>query len=116
VSTSPDAGTEGPANSEWAEPLARSQLESGQAEVIGASSAIAPGDMMLVRSRIYEITFTGRAGDVLRAAFDDCAMTVGQGTTTLRAQLPDQAALWGLVQRIIGLGLEVVDLHLAAPE
>jgi hypothetical protein len=116
VNTSPDAGTEGPANSEWAEPLARSQLESGQAEVIGASSAIAPGDMMLVRSRIYEITFTGRAGDVLRAAFDDCAMTVGPGTTTLRAQLPDQAALWGLVQRIIGLGLEVVDLHLAAPE
>jgi hypothetical protein len=36
--------------------------------------------------------------------------------TTVRAQLPDQAALWGLVQRIIGLGLEVVDLHLLAPE
>jgi len=33
-----------------------------------------------------------------------------------RAQLPDQAALWGLVQRIIGLGLKVVDLHLVAPE
>jgi hypothetical protein len=36
--------------------------------------------------------------------------------TTLRAQLPDQAALWGLVQRIIGFRLEVVDLHLVAPE
>lgn len=70
---------------------------------------------MLVRLRTYEITFTGRAGAVLCAAFDDCKVTVGPGTTTLRAQLPDQAALWGLVQRIIGLGLEVVDLHLVAP-
>ena len=83
--------------------------------MIGASSADAPADIMLVRLRMYEITFVGRAGDVLRAAFDDCTATVGPGTTTLRAQLPDQAALWGLVQRIIGLGLEVVDLHLVAP-
>ena len=102
-------------DSEWDELLARSQPESErEAEVIRASSANAPADM-LVRLRTYEITFTGRAGDVLRAAFDDCKVTVGPGTTTLRAQLPDQAALWGLVQRIIGLGLEVVDLHLVAP-
>jgi hypothetical protein len=62
----------------------------------------------------YEITFTGRAGHVLRAAFDDCTVIIGPGTTTLRAQLPDQAALWGLMQRIISLGLEVVELHLVA--
>jgi hypothetical protein len=66
---------------------------------------------MRTRPCAYEITFTGRAGDTLRAAFDDCTMTTGPGTTTLRAHLPDQAALWGLVQRINGLGLEVVDLH-----
>jgi hypothetical protein len=70
---------------------------------------------MLVRSRTYEITFAGRAGDTLRVAFDDCIVTVGLGTTTLRAELPDQAALWGLIQRIIGLGLEVMDLHLVTP-
>jgi hypothetical protein len=111
-----DGGAGVTMDSEWDELLARSQPESGgQAEVIRASSANAPADMMLVRLRTYEITFTGRAGDVLRAAFDDCKVTVGPGTTTLRAQLPDQAALWGLVQRIIGLGLEVVDLHLVAP-
>jgi hypothetical protein len=103
-------------DSESDQPPARSQPESGgQAEVIRASSANAPADTMLVRPRMYEITFTGRAGDVLRAAFDDCTVTVGPGTTTLRAQLPDQAAVWGLVQRIIGLGLEVVDLHVVAP-
>jgi hypothetical protein len=68
-----------------------------------------------LRSRTYEITFIGRAGDMLCAAFDDCMVIDGQGTTTLRAQLPDQAALWGLVQRIIGLGLEVVELRLVIP-
>ncbi len=68
-----------------------------------------------MRSRIYEITFTGRAGSTLRAEFDDCEISVGPGTTTLRAELPDQAALSGLVQRITGLGLEVIDMHLVAP-
>ena len=63
----------------------------------------------------YEITFAGRAGAALCAEFDDCAVTVGPDTTTLRAELPDQAALCGLMLRITGLGLEVVDLHLVAP-
>ena len=67
---------------------------------------------MLAPPRTYEITFAGRAGDTLRAAFDDCIVTVGPGTTTLRAELPDQAALLGLMHRITGLGLNVVDLHL----
>jgi hypothetical protein len=69
----------------------------------------------LVRPQIYEITFTGQAGTALRAEFDDCEVTVGPGTTTLRAELPDQGALSGLVQRITGLGLEVIHVHLLAP-
>ena len=68
-----------------------------------------------VRPQTYEITFTGQAGTALRSEFDDCEITVGPGTTTLRAELPDQGALSGLVQRIIGLGLEVVHLQLVAP-
>jgi hypothetical protein len=68
-----------------------------------------------VRSQTYEITFTGEAGSALRAEFDDCEVTVGLGTTTLRAELPDQAALCGLVLRVIGLGLEVVHLRLVTP-
>jgi len=67
-------------------------------------------------ARTYEVTFSGRAGDTLCAAFDDCMVTLGPDTTTLRAQLPDQAAVWELVHRITGLGLDVVDLHLLAPE
>jgi len=69
----------------------------------------------VVRSQIYEITFTGQAGTALRAEFDDCEVTVGPGTTTLRAELPDQGALSGLVQRITGFGLEVIHLHIVAP-
>jgi hypothetical protein len=69
----------------------------------------------MARSQTYEITFTGRAGARLRSAFDDCEVSIGPGTTTLRAELPDQGALTGLVQRITGLGLEVIDLHLITP-
>ena len=81
-----------------------------------ASSATCQRKKIPARPRIYEVTIIGQAGDVLRAAFDDCAMIIGPGVTTLRVQVPDQAALWGLIQRIIGLGLELVELHLVAPE
>ena len=64
-----------------------------------------------VRSQTYEITFAGRAGSVLRAEFDDCEVTMGFDTTTLRAELPDQAALAGLVLRVIGLKLEVIEVR-----
>jgi hypothetical protein len=64
---------------------------------------------------MYEITFAGEAGSALRAEFDDCEVTVGPGTTTLRAELPDQAALSGLVLRITGLGLEVVHVLRVEP-
>jgi hypothetical protein len=68
-----------------------------------------------VRPQTYEITFTGQAGTALQAEFDDCEVTVGDGTTTLRAELPDRGALTGLLQRITGLGLEVIHMHLVAP-
>jgi len=69
-----------------------------------------------VRSDTYEITFTGEAGTAVCAEFDDCEVNVGSGTTPLRAELPDQAALFGLVLRITGLGLDVVDMHRVVPQ
>ena len=68
----------------------------------------------MVRTHTYEITFVGQAGSAVRAEFDDCEVSVGPDTTTLRAKVADQAALWGIVQRIIGLGLQVIELHLVA--
>ena len=67
-----------------------------------------------MRSQTYEITFLGQAGSTLSAAFDDCEVTVGRGITTLRADLPDQGALHGLMERISDLGLEVIDVSLVA--
>jgi hypothetical protein len=67
-----------------------------------------------MRSHTYEVTFVGQAGNALRAEFDDCDVLAGRGTTTLRAELPDQAALSGLLQRIAGLGLEVIDVSVVA--
>lgn len=68
-----------------------------------------------MQSRTYEVTFVGQAGTALRAEFDDCEISVGPGTTTLRAELPDQGALQGLLLRITGLALELVDVHVVAP-
>jgi len=67
-----------------------------------------------VQSRTYEITFVGQAGRVLRAEFDDCEVSVGPATTTLRAELLYQGALHGLMQRIASLGLELVDVSVVA--
>ena len=67
-----------------------------------------------MRSHTYEITFLGQAGSTLSAAFDDCEVTVGRGTTTLRASLPDSGALAGLMGRISDLGLRVIDVTLVA--
>ena len=68
-----------------------------------------------VRAQTYEITFLGQASTTLRAEFDDCEVTVGPGTTTLRAVLPDRGALTGLMERINSLGLDVIDVSLVAP-
>ena len=68
-----------------------------------------------MRPYIYEITFAGQADRTLRAQFDDCKVTTGPDTTTLRAELPDQAALSGLGQRIVGLGLEIIHILLVTP-
>jgi hypothetical protein len=71
--------------------------------------------VILAQEQIYEITFLGQAGTVLRTEFEDCELTIGPGTTTLRAELPDRAALSGLMERINALGLDVIDVSLVAP-
>jgi hypothetical protein len=72
------------------------------------------GERNLVQPQIYEITFLGQAGTTLRAEFEDCEVTIGHGVTTLRTELPDRGALSGLMERINGLGLDVIDVSLVA--
>ena len=68
-----------------------------------------------MQSQTFEITFLGQAGTTLRAQFEDCEVTLGPGTTTLRAELPDRGALSGLMERVNRLGLDVIDVSLVAP-
>lgn len=63
--------------------------------------------MTVAGPRTYEITLDGQASRMIRAAFDDCQITVGPHITILRAELPDQCALAGLIQRVIDLRLEI---------
>ena len=70
---------------------------------------------VMMRSHVYEITFTGRAGAALREEFDDCEVTVGPDTTTLRVDLPDQGALYGLLQRLAAFALELTQLQIVPP-
>ena len=87
----------------------------GHPQVGDDAGAVTRHDGRDMQPRTYEITFTGQAGAALRAEFDDCEVTVGSGTTTLRAEVPDQAALLGLVERINALRLDMIDMHLVRP-
>ena len=61
--------------------------------------------------RAYEFRFVGEADTTVCAAFPEFEITVGNGTTVLRAQLPDQAAVHGTLDRINALGLELIEVR-----
>ena len=60
--------------------------------------------------RTYEITFAGEAVPAIVSAFEDFDVSVGAGITTLRPQLPDQAALHRTLNRVMSLGLELLQV------
>jgi hypothetical protein len=62
-------------------------------------------------SRDYEITFDGRAIPAIAAVFEDFEVTVGTGSTTLRAERMDQAALHGALDRLLALGLDLLEVR-----
>jgi hypothetical protein len=68
-----------------------------------------------VSYRTYELTFTGQAGSTARAEFEDCEVIVGPQSTTLRATLPDQSALAGLIERLLALHCELLRVAVLPP-
>ena len=66
---------------------------------------------LVLPPRTYEITFAGEAVPAIVSAFEDFDVVVGAGITTLRAQLPDQAALHGTLDRLMALGLELLEVR-----
>ena len=64
-----------------------------------------------MQPQTYEVTFLGQAGTTVRAEFEDCEVSLGQDTTTLRVELPGQPALWGIIERMMEFGLRLIDLR-----
>jgi hypothetical protein len=59
----------------------------------------------------YEIRIKGKVGEPLLESFGDLDASIRPAETVLRGQIPDQAALHGLLDRIQSLGLELIELR-----
>jgi hypothetical protein len=62
----------------------------------------------------YEIVVRGRLSSRYECAFDGARLVPHHGQTTLRADLIDQAQLYGLLNRLRDLGIELVSVNPAA--
>ena len=62
-------------------------------------------------SRRYEIRVRGRIGKSLLSRFDGFDAEVEPAETILSGAISDQAALHGVLERIQGLGLELVEVR-----
>jgi hypothetical protein len=67
-----------------------------------------------MHTRHYEITVRGRLSPTLTGAFDGlwplCASPTA-GATVLSGEIPDQAALFGVLERVDALGLELLEVR-----
>ena len=62
----------------------------------------------------YEITVRGRLGETLTTAFDGLTAKTTPARTVLSGELADQAALYGVLDRVDSLGLELLDVRRTA--
>ena len=67
------------------------------------------------RRQRYEIVVRGRLSSRYERAFDGATLVPRDGQTTLRADLADQAQLYGLLNRLRDFGIELVSVS-ADPE
>ena len=59
----------------------------------------------------YVIRIRGRLSDSLLAVFEGLIASVEPGETVLRGPVRDQAELYGLLDRIQSLGLELIEVR-----
>jgi hypothetical protein len=62
----------------------------------------------------YEIVVRGRLSSRYEGAFDGARLVPRHGHTTLCADLVDQSQLYGLLNRLRDLGIELVSVNPAA--
>jgi hypothetical protein len=69
------------------------------------------------RARVvcHEIRVRGRLGDTLLGAFPGLRAQANGADTVFTGELPDQAALHGVLAQIEALGLELLELHCGRP-
>ena len=60
---------------------------------------------------MYAISIRGRVGASMLAAFGSMQVSTIPGHTVLRGLLEDQAALYGVLERIAALGLELEEVR-----
>ena len=61
-----------------------------------------------MKSTRYEITVRGRLSPTLLAAFDGLTATPVAADTVIGGEIVDQSALYGVLERIESLGLELL--------
>ena len=59
----------------------------------------------------YQITVAGRLSATLTTAFDGMTARPSSAGTVLCGEIADQSALFGVLERIESLGLELVDVR-----
>lgn len=64
----------------------------------------------------YEIRIRGRLSPALAESFEGLKMSVEPVETILHGDVVDQAALYGLLDRLQGLGLALVEVRRMAPD
>lgn len=64
---------------------------------------------------VYEIRIRGRLSGAFETAFEDLTVTVNPVETVVRGRAMDQAALYGILERIRSLGLELIEVRRLPP-
>jgi hypothetical protein len=64
--------------------------------------------LRIVKSTPYQITVAGRLSEALMGAFDGFSATPSAAGTVICGEVTDQAALFGVLERIESLGLELI--------
>ena len=65
--------------------------------------------------RVYRIVIRSELGERYALAFEGMRMETGGGTTILTGEVEDQPHLFGILDRLNGLGLELLSVE-ALPE
>ena len=64
-----------------------------------------------MKPTLYEITVRGQIGDTLTGAFGGLTAHPIPPHTVLRGEVADRAALYGVLERMEDLGLELLDVR-----